>query len=238
MTKAAKALRKTEDDLYRENSGRIPMWAWQTAHHMEPGISTPIVQGRAANRAGNVVFTSNGFNVEIKPDLTGQTLRTAAHTSAIISWSGVRFSHERSGRELVTRFDPLATPAVEIQTKFRTGTSPTSQSGYGRGTTKEDIAGGTVTPRSTTIGFHEGAHGVDLVKFLESNPPPAFRGTVGMTKIAFQAEITRWEQACVDYANAMAAFSARHGDCVGTTIDQFRQSQARKGQRIVLECGP
>jgi hypothetical protein len=95
-----------------------------------------------------------------------------------------------------------------------------------------------VTPRSTTLGFHEGAHGVDIVKFLESNPPPVFGGTVGMTRVEFEAEIARWERANNDYANAIAAFSARTGDCVGTTIDQFRQANARRGTRIVLECGP
>jgi hypothetical protein len=238
MTKAATTLHKTEDDLYRENSGRIPMWAWQTPHHLEPGISTPIAQGRAANRAGNVVFASHGFDITIKPDLTGQRLRTAAHTSALFSWSGVRFSHDGSRRDLVTRFDPLTTPAVDIQTKLRRGTNQASQSAYGRGTTREDIAGGVVTPRSTTLGFHEGSHGVDIVKFLESNPPPAFRGAVGMTKVDFEAEITRWQAACNDYATAVAAFAARTGDCVGTTIDQFTQANARRGTRIVLECGP
>jgi hypothetical protein len=225
--------------LYRENSGRIPMWAWQTAHHMEERISTPIAEGRTVNASGNINFTTNGFNVTILPDRIVRRLEPPARIEAhIMVMNDIEFSHEPSGEQLVTRFVPPASPTVQIQTIFRRGVTAASRSAYGRGTTAEDVAGGAVTPASTSIGFHEATHGLAVVEFLEHNPPPRFAGAVGMTRVAFEAEFSQWQRATHDYENHMNAFIERHGHCVGTTIDQFRQAQARPGTRIVLECGP
>ena len=44
-----------------------------------------------------------------------------------------------------------------------------------RGTTEEDKAAG-----NTTLGFHEGQHGLDYIKYLKENPLPQFLGKVGM----------------------------------------------------------
>jgi hypothetical protein len=238
MTRAAVALRKTENDLYRENSGRIPMWAWQVPHHAEPGITTPIAAGRTVNQRGNVTFATNGFDVTIAPDRVVPVLPAPAKTEHAIDSGEVRFWNQRTGQQLITRFNPPARPTVQIQTTFRRGVTAASPSGSGRGTTAEDVAGGAVTPQSTTLGFHEGTHGLDMVEFLEHNPPPRFGGTVGMTRAAFKDEITKWKQAWTAYANAMTAFSLKRGDCVGTTIDQFNIARAGRGVRVVLQCGP
>jgi hypothetical protein len=201
MTRAAASLGRSEDDLYRENTGRIPMWAWRTPHHMEPGITTPIAAGRTLDRTGNVNFTSNGVAITIAPDITVRSLKGAAKTTINIS----------CGRR----------PTAQIQTLYRRGSRPDSSSGYGRGTTPEDVAGGAVNPRSKTLGFHEGMHGLSFVEFLEHNPPP-------------QAG----RRACRNYVRDLLAFSTRNVHCVGTTIDQFNQANAAPGARIVLECGP
>ena len=234
MTKAATALHKTEDDLYRENSGRIPLWAWQTAHHMERGISTPIAQGRSANRAGNVVFTSNGFQITIRPNGIRTGLRTSGITEIDLNVS----APGRSNRSGQMRVAPLRAPTVSIQIFYRSAAAASAQSAYGRGTTTEDIAGGAVTPRNTTVGFHEGAHGLAFVEFLEKNPPPQFTGTAAMTSAAFNAAQALYLAQFTAYSDRLKAFSRTQVHCVGTTIDQHNRAQARAGVRIVLECGP
>ena len=243
ITRAAATLGKSEDDLYRENTGRIPMWAWRTPHHMEPGFSTPIAEGRTVDISGNVVFSTNGFDVTILPDQFVPRLAASARTTIRITWSGINATYQitgrgRSRRTLVTQVDPLTTPTVEIQTTYRQGSNAATASGYGRGTTPEDVAGGAVDPRSTTLGFHEGMHGLAMVEFLEQHPPPQFRGTVGMTEAAFRAEIRRYNRECHAYEAALNRFQIRNVDCVGTTIDRFNQANARRGARIVLQCGP
>ena len=81
MTRGAQALGKSEDVLYRENSGRIPMWAWQTPHRQESTISTPLEQGQAIDPlSGTVAFTSNAIQVTILPDGTDPTLTAGGQT--------------------------------------------------------------------------------------------------------------------------------------------------------------
>ena len=230
MSRATAALGQSEDDLYRENSGRIPMWAWQTAHHMERGITTPIAEGRTVNRRGNVSFVTNGFNVTIAPDGINRRLRAGARTSFSLSLGAPRFRNPG--------FDPPPRPTVRIQTVFGRRANAAVISGYGRGTTAEDIAGGAITPRSTSLGFHEGAHGLSYVEFLEKNPPPVFTGTARMTRSQFNAELRRWRRAWSDYGDALNNFSTAQVDCVGTTIDQFHLAGAAAGVRVNLECGP
>ncbi|HET9714335.1 MAG TPA: hypothetical protein VFP64_20775 [Pyrinomonadaceae bacterium] len=236
MRRAAAVLRKSEADLYRENSGRIPMWAYQIPHHLEPGISTPIREGLTVNRAGNVTFKVNGFDVTIAPDITDPTLVHAAKTRHNIGYRQPVYRVSPAG--VVTDFTPPPTPTMLIQTTFRPGVTAASQSAYGRGTTPEDIAGGAITPRTRTLGFHEGTHGLDVIEFLEQHAPPQFRGTKRMTRGDFEAEIRTWEQAWKAYSRSLTTFAVRRGDCVGTTIDQFNQAQAPQGTQIVLECGP
>ena len=106
----------------------------------------------------------------------------------------------------------------------------------GRGTTSEDVAGGRVTPASTTLRFHEGSHGLDFMEFLGANAPAEFTGTVGMTTAEFRTALSDWDAATRRYSDDINAFSTRNTDCVGTTIDDFSRANARRGQRIVLEC--
>jgi hypothetical protein len=235
MRRAAAVLRKSEADLYRENSGRIPLWAYQIPHHLEPGISTPIREGLTVNRAGNVTFTVNGFNVTIAPDITDATLVPAAKTRHNIGWKQPVY---RVTGGVVADFTPPPAPTMFIQTRFRPGITAASQSAYGRGTTPEDIAGKAITPRTGTLGFHEGMHGLDVIEFLEQHAPPQFTGARRMAKTDFEAKIRTWEQAWKAYARSLTAFAVKRGDCVGTTIDQFNQAQAPQGAQIVLECGP
>jgi hypothetical protein len=242
MSRAAEALGTAETDLYRENTGRIPMWAWPTPHHMEPCISTPIAEGRTVNRRGQVRFTTNGFAVTIARDRRRRRLRRSAETEVDIKWGRVAFSRTRGRGSVVTRFTGPGQPRVRIQTAYGPRSSAGGVSAYGRGTTAEDIAGGATSSRSTRLGFHEGSHGLASIEFLENNPPPQFTGTIGMSRADFEAALDQWISECTTYENNLNRFSTRHVDCVGTTIDEHntRQAGRRRGRRarIVLECGP
>jgi hypothetical protein len=238
MTRAASQLGKSEADLYRENRGRIPMWAWQTPHHMVAGISTPIAEGRVRNaRTGRVTFKTNGFNVTILPDIVDSSLGTQGETRISINWGGISNStSRRTGR--ITRVTAPGTPAIQIRTRLGPRAKPEGPSAYGRGTTPADIAGGSVTPASKSLRFHEGSHGLDFVEFLESHPPPKFNGAVGMTSAEFRTAVADFRAATTQYSNDINAFSTSNTDCVGTTIDTFNTAQTRPGQHIVLQCVP
>ncbi len=240
IPKAARAFGRAEDDLYRENRGRIPMWAWSTPHHLELGISTPIAEGRSVDiLTGEVGFAANNIQIAIVPDGSDPSLGDRAETRINIHWEAPRYHWETRGRRrIVTSIDPAPAPTARIQTFFGDRVTSTSTSGYGRGTTPEDIAGGRVTPRSTSVGFHEGSHGLDYVEFLQNNPPPQFTGRVGMTVQQYEAAITQYRNAWRDYQRRANEFSETRTDCVGTTIDQFEQARAAARTTITLVCPP
>jgi hypothetical protein len=244
ISRAAIIFGKSENDLYRENSGRIPMWAWQTPHYLELGISTPIAQGRVADitTGGGVNFSTNGFNVRIEPDkIDPRVSRSDAQTVPKFDWGTIKPSSPtlEGGRRVVPSFTgPKSTPFVSIQTSRAPGVTGTERSGYGRGKTPEDIAGGQVDPRSTSLGFHEGSHGLDLVEFLENNPPPKFTGRRGMRLADFQKAMKQWERQVNTYEKRMTRWTEIHTDCVGKTRDRFQLENPFKGPRIVLVCPP
>lgn len=228
MPRAADALGKSQSDLYRENTGRIPMWAWRIPHRSEPGISTPIPEGEDVDlQTGNVSLSINGFDVVIAPDETDQGLNNGGETRIDLRWQTPGFRFERTGRQtVVTSFTPPPQPTVRIQTFYAPGVTASSQSAYGRGTTPEDVAGGQVDPRSTTLGFHEGSHGLDYLEFIRNNPAPQFSGAVGMTRNQFRDAVNSWVSALRQYNADLESFSIQHTDCVGTTIDQHNQGAA------------
>jgi hypothetical protein len=241
MRRAAAALGQSEAELYARNTGRIPMWAWPTPHHLEPGISTPIEEGHSADVfTGAVQFVTNGTSVTIDLDSTDASLGARAETRIDIGGAAVpAYQWQQQGAQRrITAFDPPVAPTVHIQTFFGPDVNAASRSGYGRGTTAEDIAGGRVTPRSTSLGFHEGSHGLAFVQFLESNPLPRFTGAVGMTEAQFRAAGRRWQADLHDYSDRITRFSELAVDCVGTTIDQFNRAGAAAGVAIRIVCGP
>jgi hypothetical protein len=238
MTAAATSLNVVEAELYRRNSGRIPMWAWPTAHSTVARISTPVAAGLTpAARTGVVSFAGNGFQITIAPDATSRSMPNRAKTTVSLRWGRVstRVGGPR-GRRVVTRVTGPPTPTARIQTTYGRGVSATSSSGYGRGTTAEDVAGGAVDPRSTRLGFHEATHGLDYVAFLRSHPPPVFTGEVGMTAAQFRTALTQWDRDTRAYAAEIDRDSETRTDCVGTTIDDFKRSHAGRGQRVELVC--
>jgi hypothetical protein len=228
-----------EDELYRVNSGRIPMWAWPTPHRQEAGFSTPLAEGQAVDPlSGNVAFTTpSGIQITILPDGIDANIKTDGATRLSFPFNVPFTTVAVRGVRVIDSFTPPA-PVAIIQTLYLPGTNAAGTSGYGRGTTPEDIAGGKVDPASTTVRWHEGSHGLDYQEFLKNTTMPVFTGTKGMTEAAFRAAVRSYGSALHALFQRADALTISRTHCVGTTIDQFNQAHAAPGAVITLECGP
>jgi hypothetical protein len=134
-----------------------------------------------------------------------------AHTTFDVAYGAVNWV-STGGR--ISSFTGPGVPRVTIRTTYGPGVTRTSTSGYGRGTTTADVASGT-----TSLGFHEGQHGLDFVEFLSQNPFPQFLGRVGMTTEQFESAVAGYKEAITLYRESMDRFSELRTDCVGHTID-------------------
>jgi hypothetical protein len=239
MPKAATALGTTEDALYGTNSARIPLWAWQSAHRRETNISTPLDQGQAVDPlSGDASFSAgNGISVTILTDTVDPAIATPVTRLVIPVDIPFTTLIAANKTETIDTFTPPSSSAT-IQTAYPPGMPGSGASGYGRGTTAEDIAGGKVNPQSTTLRWHEGNHGLDFVTYLKANPLPAFKGTSGMTKTKFNNEITAYKSAIKAYTASAEKASSKLTHCVGTTIDTYNQANAKPGAKVKLECTP
>ncbi|MEQ8963027.1 MAG: DUF4157 domain-containing protein, partial [Coleofasciculus sp. C2-GNP5-27] len=188
-------------------------------HHQLFGITTPQPISVRLNPNGTANFQIGGVNVTFQPDVRSNdpNMNNRAETSFNISYGAINF---RSSGGRITFFTRPGTAQVTIQTTYGSGATSSSASGYGRGTTASDIAAG-----NTTLGFHEGQHGLDFVDFLSQNPFPQFRGRVGMTTRQFQRAINAYHSAIDRYRERINRFSELRTDCVGRTIDQSNQAQ-------------
>ena len=101
----------------------------------------------------------------------------------------------------------------------RGSVSPSATSGYGRGTTKEDIAN-----KATALRVHEGTHGEDFIEFARTHPLPVFMGKNGDTKAVFDKATTSFKAALSDWIKQLQAVK-KTTDCVGKTIDEFHKGE-------------
>ncbi|MCB0613262.1 MAG: DUF4157 domain-containing protein [Phaeodactylibacter sp.] len=196
-------------------------------------ISTPLPAGSKPNpRTGEVKMIINGLTVIIRPDKVQEGLQGAetAFDFDPSSWSYDGYEYDANG--IVTKVNnPPTMPQVIIQTTYGKDSGPEVPSAYGKGTTEEDKAVGT-----TSLGHHEGSHGSDYLNFLRNNPYPAFPSGVGMQKDAFAAAVQQYKSAREAYSKKMEAFSAKRTDCIGTSIDEYKQFQAPEGTKVPKVC--
>jgi hypothetical protein len=202
------------DEIYVRNSGRIPMWAWPAPHQQVAGISTPVAEGMSPTAKGAVAFPVGGVRVRILPDAKDPKLGKRAETKPRISFRTAKW-RSADGVTVSTIGDPPA-PVLTIQTFYGPDSSASVTSGYGRGTTTEDLAGAKVDPRSKSLGFHEGSHGLDFIRYLRANPPPAYPLTIGMSITKVGPAIEAWRAKWTAYAQALEAASEASTDMVGT----------------------
>ena len=199
-------------------------------------ISTVVPVDAQFATDGSASVAVGGVTVRILPDTRAGT----ANETAIrfipnqVQVPGITFDAHR--RVTAINGAMPVTPGVEIQTSYaasgsQAGADPlTATSAYGRGTTTADVAAG-----NTSLRFHEGSHGADYLSYLASHPYRPFRGAVGMTVAAWNAESQAFLAAHHAWAAGAGAFSVHNTDCVGArTIDD--QHRGERGYR--LQCGP
>jgi Domain of unknown function (DUF4157) len=237
LGRAAAVTRVPLPELYRLNRGRIPPWAWQEPQHVLPGIATPVPAGREADlMTGAVSVAAPGISVSILPDAPNPGLKSRAETRISLTWPIPGYQWAAKGPDhIVTAVDPVPAATATIQTFYGPGIAPASRSGYGRGTTPEDVTGAAVDPRGGTVAFHEGQHGMDYIEFLRTHKPPVFGGHPGMTVPQFTQAALQWNQAWHAYEHQARVFTQTRTDCVGVTIDQWEQQRAA-GKRVKLIC--
>ncbi len=220
LTRAAAATRAPVADLYRLNRGRIPPWAWHRPYHRVHGIATPLPERLLpAPGSGVVRFAVRGVAVAILPDDFDPAMRGRAETRSEWTWRppGCRYTVGRTGdgAGVVTAVDSLTSPTLTIQTFYCRDVPPDGLAGYGRGSTKEDLAGAAVHPWSATVAFHEGQHGMDYFEFLREEEVPRFEGRVGMTTALFGAACEQFDKSWTGYQKRASEFSRSRTDDVG-----------------------
>jgi hypothetical protein len=192
-------------------------------HHQLPGITSPVPIDVWLNPDGTASLRVKQISVIFEPDVrsTDPTKANTAETTFRLQNQPINWlKGARSG--LITSFTGPGPVEVRIRTTYGPGAMATGQSGYGRGTTPADIRSAT-----TTLGFHEGRHGMDFLEFMAANPFPRFTGRVGMSEKAFKAATDSFLADKQRYKEEMWDFSQQRTDCVGSrTIDE---ANAEKG---------
>jgi hypothetical protein len=202
-----------------QNAGKIHEWADQQITGMT--VAAPLGQS-ADPITGEVNFNFNSYNITMRGDGT----QTEAGATTHAQFDPVNVPYEfNTGTNRITSFTPPAAPSVTIWTDYGPGLNASSSSGYGRGTTAEDVRLG-----NTSLGYHERTHSRDFLRFMANTPPPAFTGTVGMTVTQFRAAIR-------EYTRALARISRDSElatDCVGTpNIVQYHRAH---GTTTTVTC--
>ncbi len=128
---------------------------------------------------------------------------------------------EKQGKKIVNKITvPLSVKGVvTVHTRYGTGATANQPSGYGRGTTEEDIQAG-----NTSLGFHESCHRVDLLSYLATKPLPSFNGKVDMDLDTFDQAMTSFRERMDSYFVAMQRQSEKNTDDVGYTKAKYEAS--------------
>jgi len=191
------------------------------------GITAAVPLGTSADPlTGNVGFSQSGFQIEIQPD--GRQTGTGATTHFDLQFN-TQIAHNWDGNNIITSFTAPITPRAVIRTDYGPGASASVRSGYGRGTTTDDVR-----LANTSLGYHERSHSRDYLRFVAANPAPVFTGAVGQTKTQFEAAVTTYVQAMQGYSARINRASELATDCVGSpTITQF---QTAAGVTVTVQC--
>jgi hypothetical protein len=176
----------------------------------DPAISSPVPFEAGRDAAGGRTAHLGGISVTLLPDAhsSDPAMANRAATSVLlvenpsINWTA-------NGRGIVTAITGPESPRATIQTTYGPGVSRASASGYGRGTAAGDP--------DTTLGYHEGQHGVDFLRFMRANSFPVFAGAVGMTVARVRLAAQAYQRERAAYVERMQLLSVERTDCVGST---------------------
>lgn len=183
-----------------------------------PPITTPLPEEAVRNPTGAADMESGGVSITILPDQHSKKKifikgrEVAAHTRAIMNWKTPANYDTENGK--ISRIDPVPQPTLKIWTTYGPGSTSESKSAYGKGTTPEDIQAG-----KTSLGYHEGSHGLDYMEYVKNNPVPQFQGKEGMTVREYKQAAADYHQQMKKYYQDLLDYSEQLTDCVGTKAD-------------------
>lgn len=180
--------------------------------------STPQLPDAIIFPDGSQQISVGAITVLIKPDLFDvKGLESAAETVPQLELNPSKFTVPFILDPVTKRIKSFTPPqpkvTVSIQTRYAVGVGPKSKSGYGYGTEPGDT--------HTSLGSHEGRHGLDMIEFLKTHRFPVFRGRKGMTEKQFTKAVRDWEQAIKDFSANLIKYATEKGDCVGISIDEY-----------------
>ncbi|HMQ46530.1 MAG TPA: hypothetical protein PKA00_04565 [Saprospiraceae bacterium] len=216
MLSKLKSLSSKELEDYKTNA-RVPAvstMAWKLIQLK--GITTPLDVGQVdrIDQSGTAHFSITGFNIQVLKDQSTGKQGEGAYTEVKVNPGQFGPNVTMDGvTNTVKSWVGPSDPVVTIQTFYDLGAKRSGSSGYGRGTTEEDKRKG-----HTTLGFHEGTHGLDALQYLKDHAPPTFSGQSGMSMPDFTTAIEDYNKAIAAYQEALLLNSIKATDCPGTPI--------------------
>lgn len=218
VSASAQTTGRTTKEIYLAHKAELPEWAMP--HTDDPKISTPLPLDAAKSASGRPSVTRGGVSIVFAPDKRLAPGKTFPGHPARTGETTADFARRPGYHTVVTggiikdvKWSPPFHPTMTITTTYLASAKPSTQkSGYGRGTTADDIAA-----KTTTLRFHEGNHGLDYVRYLRESkdPYPVLPNGVGMTPAAFEAALAKYDDDKKMYEDALRANSVLQTDCVG-----------------------
>jgi hypothetical protein len=179
----------------------------------KPVITTPLpTKGVKKLKSGNAQLIIQGQLITILADKVSddKSLTGQAETKCDIDW-GHAPAYDYRDAVVIKLKGRTPTPRITIRTTYGPDAKAADPSAYGRGTTAEDKKAG-----NTSLGFHEGQHGLNFLEYLRANRLPKFMGAVGMTVADYEAAKSAYERDTQSYSTKMGEQSKAQTDCVGT----------------------
>jgi hypothetical protein len=193
-------------------------------------ITTPLGMGTTFEPGGAATLTIGGVAISVLPDTTteDEQWRDSAFTN--IGLAGGRIEYVEAGDGTIKSVTNPGQLTATVQTIYGPGARPTGPSGYGRGTTTEDIRAGT-----TSLRFHEGRHALDFFDFLRNNPAPVFAGKAGDTVEQFEKAMDAYKAAITAYHARVVRFTVEQTDCPGKPIPPARLTEMQLSATLCEE---
>ena len=188
-------------------------------------ISTPVSKELKPKKDGSVTMVVNDTTVTIHPDerTTDEGMADRAETSINIAPYDFPEAETSDGKVVKLIGSTTIKHHFTIRTIYGPDVTAKSKSAYGRGTTKDDITAG-----HTSLGFHEGNHGLDFIAYLKNQQLPKFTGKVGMSEQAYQTAMDVYKGKITAYMTTMDNTSQKETDCVGHKADFCIEQPAKK----------
>ena len=160
----------------RAASGAAAAGAAGAAGAKPPRITLPLPEQATRRPTGEAEFQVGTVKVVALPDRTRSKpimvkgKKRDAVTDVSLRWD-LPGAKTKAGK--VISVDVAPAPTLTIRTTYGPKASPHMKSGYGKGTTPEDIKA-----KKTSLGYHEGSHGEYAIQYTRDHRLPVFTGCI------------------------------------------------------------